>query len=89
MSEILLLGAGASIEAGLASAYDMTRKMLELINERVKHFSGDPTEKIELEKQWEVLNFVHSQLVDDAQKRYGNPKIDCVDFELLYNKCIW
>jgi hypothetical protein len=85
MSEMLLLGAGASIEAGLASAYDMTKKMLEIINERAKNHSGDPATKPKLEKQSEVLNYVHARLVDDAQKRYGNPKIDCVDFELLYN----
>lgn len=85
MSEMLLLGAGASIEAGLANAYDMTKKMLEIINERAKNYSGDPTTKIELEKQSEVLNYAHAGLVADAQKRYSNPTIDCVDFELLYN----
>lgn len=85
MSEMLLLAAGASIEAGLANAYDMTKKMLEIINERAKTYSGDPTTKIELEKQSEVLNYVHARLVADAQKRYGDPTIDCVDFELLYN----
>jgi hypothetical protein len=85
MSEMLLLGAGASIEAGLANAYDMTKKMLEIINERAKNYSGDPATKIELEKQSEVLNYVHDRLVADAKIRYGNPKIDCVDFELLYN----
>lgn len=85
MSEMLLLGAGASIEAGLANAYDMTKKMLEIINERAKNFSGDPARKTELEKQSEVLNYVHDRLVADARTRYRNPTIDCVDFELLYN----
>lgn len=85
MGEMLLLGAGASIEAGLANAYDMTKKMLEIINERAKSYSGDSTSKIELEKQSEVLNYVNARLVADAQKRYRKPAIDCVDFELLYN----
>jgi hypothetical protein len=85
MSEMLLLAAGASIEAGLANAYDMTKSMLEIINERAKTYSGDPTTKIELEKQSEVLNYVFARLVADAQTRYGDPTIDCVDFELLYN----
>lgn len=85
MSEMLLLGAGASIEAGLANAYDMTKQMLKMISERAKNYSGDPTDKIELEKQSEVLNYVHNRLVADAQKRYGDPTIGCVDFELLYN----
>src|ERR1700675_1100651 len=85
MSEMLLLAAGASIEAGLANAYDMTKKMLEIINERAKNSAGDPTTKLELKKQSEVLDYVHARLVADAQKRYGNPTIDCVDFELLYN----
>lgn len=85
MSEMLLIAAGASIEAGLANAYDMTKRMLEIINDRAKNYSGDPNTKKELEKQSEVLNYVNARLVADAQKRYIDNTIDCVDFELLYN----
>jgi hypothetical protein len=88
MNEMLLLGAGASIEAGLANAYDMTKKMLEMIKEQAKKLFRCSDDKKELETQFEVLDFVHSQLVADAQKRYGDPTIDCVDFELLYNALI-
>ncbi len=35
MSEMLLLGAGASVEAGVPSAYKMTREILERFNDCV------------------------------------------------------
>jgi hypothetical protein len=85
MSEVLFLAAGASIEAGLANAYNMTKQMLAIIDDHTKNFSGDPNDKKEVEKQWEILNFVNNRLIDDAKKRYSDPTIDCVDFELLYN----
>lgn len=82
---MLLLAAGASIEAGLPNAYGMTKQMLQIIDDRRKNFTGNSKDKKEIEKEWKILNFVNDRLIDDAKKRYSDPTIDCVDFELLYN----
>ncbi len=78
----MLLAAGASIESGLANAYDMTTKMLKIIEDQVKNYLGPSNDKKELEKQWEILKFVNDRLVADSKVRYSSDK---VDFETLYN----
>jgi len=69
--EMLLLGAGASVEAGIPDAKQMAREIVRL-------FNGDSS----LEKEAEVLNFVNDRLTAHAKKIH--PFID-VDIEALYN----
>lgn len=71
-SEMLLLGAGASIEAGIPDAKLMAEEI-------VKNFNSAP----HLVKEAEVLSFVNDQLIAHAQK--SDPTIDHVDVEALYN----
>lgn len=71
---MLLLGAGASVEAGIPDAKTMAKRI-------VKKFEDDP----HLKGEAAVLTFVNAQLIADAQKRAGDPSIDCVDVEALYN----
>ena len=73
-TEMLLLGAGASKEAGIPDAKGMAEEF-------IKKFNSDSR----FEKEAEVLNFVNAQLIADARKRSADPKIDCVDVEELYN----
>ncbi len=37
MTEMLLLGAGASVEAGITGAYEMTEKILERFNNKNRY----------------------------------------------------
>lgn len=73
-NEMLLLGAGASIEAQIPDA----KKMAKAI---IKEFNADSN----LVEEAKVLNFVNEQLIVAEQKKYGDPTIDCVDIEALYN----
>jgi len=73
-TEMLLLGAGASVEAGIPDAKSMAKRI-------VKKFQNDSR----LKGEADVLIFVNAQLIADAQKRSGDPSIDCVDVEALYN----
>lgn len=72
--EMLLLGAGASMEAGVPDAKQMAKEIVRIFNED-NH----------LEKEAKVLNFVNEQLISDARKRASDSTIDCVDIEALYN----
>lgn len=72
--EMLLLGAGASKEAGIPDAKEMAREI-------IKKFNTDSR----LEKEAEVLNFLNEQLIEAARRRTSDPTIDCVDIEELYN----
>ncbi len=73
-TEMLLLGAGASVEAGIPDAKTMARRI-------VKKFEDERR----LKGEADVLTFVNAQLIADAQRRAGDPSIDCVDVEALYN----
>ncbi|HXQ72760.1 MAG TPA: hypothetical protein VN844_19840, partial [Pyrinomonadaceae bacterium] len=73
-AEMLLLGAGASKEAGIPDAKEMAKEM-------IKKFNADSR----LEKEAQVLNFLNEQLIAAARKRSSNPALDCVDIEELYN----
>lgn len=73
MKEMILLGAGASIEAGVPGAYKMTTKMLELF-EKDRH-SGKSTE---------VLRFVIGGLLFQLGIEGKNP-FDGVNVEDLFN----
>jgi hypothetical protein len=72
--EMLLLGAGASVEAGVPNAMQMAEKIIE-------KFNADPGRA----DQADVLNFVNERLIDDARRKKGDPTIDRVDVEALYN----
>jgi hypothetical protein len=72
--EMLLLGAGASKEAGIPDPKEMAREI-------IKKFNTDSR----LEKEAEVLNFLNEQLIEAARRRTSDPTIDCVDIEELYN----
>lgn len=73
-AETLLLGAGASKEAGIPDAKEMAKEI-------IKKFNADSR----LEKEAKVLSFLNEQLIAAARKRSGNPAIDSVDIEELYN----
>jgi NAD-dependent SIR2 family protein deacetylase len=73
-TEMLLLGAGASVEAGIPDAKRMAKEIIKKFNDSDN-----------LTKEAEVLNFVNEQLIADARKRYSDSSIDCVDIEALYN----
>jgi NAD-dependent SIR2 family protein deacetylase len=73
-TEMLLLGAGASVEAGIPDAKRMAKEIIKTFND-----------SDHLAKETEVLNFVNEQLIADARKRYSGPSIDCVDIEALFN----
>lgn len=73
-TEMLLLGAGASVEAGIPDAKTMSMRIIE-------KFNSDPRLK-DLAK---VVRFVNERLVVDARIRLGDISIDCVDVEALYN----
>jgi NAD-dependent SIR2 family protein deacetylase len=73
-NEMLLLGAGASVEAGIPDAKQMARVIIEKFNANTG-----------LVKEAEVLNFVNERLIADSQKKHSDPTIDCVDIEALYN----
>lgn len=74
MSEMLLLGAGASVSADVPGAYDMTKRMLEL-------FQRNPSFKVHSR----VLSFVIGGLQFQIGKRGGNPLTHGVNIEDLFN----
>lgn len=74
INEMLLLGAGASVDAGIPDANGMAKEI-------IKKFNADTR----FEKEAEILNFVNERLIEAARKRSSNPAIDCVDVEELYN----
>jgi hypothetical protein len=73
MREMILLGAGASIEAGVPGAFNMTNRMLEV-------FENNPL----LEKQSRVLRFVVSGLLFQEGIKGSNP-FNGVNIEDLFN----
>ncbi len=73
MSEMILLGAGASVEAGVPGAYDMTREI-------AARFQSDE----ELQRYAPVLSFVIGGLLFQQGIRGNNP-YDGVDVEELFN----
>lgn len=76
MSEMLLLGAGASVEAGVPSAFKMTEEILERFNN---------ANNSNLREYAKVLNFVIGGLLYDAGKRNNNPFTSGVNVEDLFN----
>lgn len=75
-NEMLLLGAGASVEAGVPSAYKMTEEILLRFNNQNNYNLRDYTK---------VLNFVIGGLLFDAGKRNNNPFTNGVNVEDLFN----
>lgn len=73
-NEMLLLSAGASVEADVPDAKRMAKEIIQ-------NFNADAR----LRNEADVLNFVNAQLVDDARRRASDPSIDGVDVEALYN----
>ncbi len=71
-NEMLLFAAGASVEAGVPSAWKMSKHIVEKFN------SDDRNARFR-----DALNFVNDTLIEHEQKL--NPKEDCVDVESLYN----
>lgn len=76
MSEVILLGAGASVEAGVPSAYKMTEEIIERFNNERSY---------NLREYAKVLNFVVGGLLFDAGKRNNNPLTNGVNVEDLFN----
>lgn len=74
MKEMLLLGAGASVEAGIPDSYDMTKKISE-------HFRKDST----LHKQAHVISFVVGGLLFQQGVRGEDPLVEGVNVEDLFN----
>ena len=74
MKELFLLGAGASVEAGVPDTYNMTRKMLE-------NFSENGNSRYQ--EYAKVLNFVISGLIF-KQGIEGNSPFDGVNIEDLF-----
>ena len=76
MKELILLGAGASIEAGIPGAYEMTEKMLEA-------FSKD----FQYSQLYKVLKFVVGGLFFQQGTKGNNP-YNGVNIEDLFNAVI-
>ncbi|MGI8493902.1 MAG: SIR2 family protein [Pyrinomonadaceae bacterium] len=76
MSEMLLLGAGASVEAGIPDAYKMTEEILKRFNDENRH---------RLREYAKVLNFIIGGLLFDVGKRNFNPLTSGVNVEDLFN----
>jgi len=74
MSEMLLLGAGASIEAGVPGAFGMTNKIVE-------HFRNSPLRK----KHAAVVSFVAGGLLFKKGIQGENPLTSGVNVEELFN----
>ncbi len=74
MSEMLLLGAGASVEANVPGAYKMTEKIAE-------RFRADPTRK----RHAHVISFVIGGLLFEAGKKGLDPLSAGVNVEDLFN----
>ena len=74
MSEMILLGAGASIEAGVPGAYDMTKEI-------AKRFRENPL----LKKHAHVISFVIGGLLFEAGKNNQDPLTAGVNVEELFN----
>jgi hypothetical protein len=73
MTEMLLLGAGASIEAGVPGAYSMTQKIASLFRENWQ-----------LQRYSPVISFAIGALLFQQGVRGGNP-FDGVNVEELFN----
>lgn len=73
MKEMILLGAGASVDAGVPGAFDMTQKLINL-------FGNDP----ELSKHSHVLRFAVGGLLFQ-QGINGNDPFSGIDVEALFN----
>lgn len=82
MNEMLLLGAGASVEAKIPSAYEMAKEIHRRYQDDVKNYRGSKENKSKLEEQLRVFNLVYEHLAKDSKKRYGS---SAVDVEALYN----
>jgi hypothetical protein len=74
MSEMLLLGAGASVEAGVPGAFEMTGKILE-------HFRGSPF----LKNHSAVITFVTGGLLFKKGIQGDDPLTSGVNVEELFN----
>jgi len=70
MKEIILLGAGASVEAGVPAAYDMTKKLMDLFPETSKH--------------GHIIRFVVGGMLMQKGVKGENP-FDGVNVEDLFN----
>lgn len=73
MKEMFLLGAGASVEAGIPAVYDMTKKMLD--------FFGDDNR---LNRQFRILKFVVGGLLFQQGAKNINP-YKGINIEDLFN----
>ena len=74
MDEMILLGAGASVDAGVPHAYGMTESI-------VKQFRNDPS----LEKYGHVVSFVIGGLLFEAGKNNEDPLNCGVNVEQLFS----
>lgn len=74
-----MLGAGASVEAGVPSAYKMTEEILERFNNR-NHYG--------VREYAKVLNFVIGGLLYEAGRRNSNPLTNGVNVEDLFNSVL-
>src|SRR4051794_30038485 len=74
MTEMLLLGAGASVDAGVPSAYDMTKAIAD-------QFRSDPL----LKQHARVVSFVIGGLLFEAGKSGQDPLTAGVNVEDLFN----
>ena len=74
MTEMLLLGAGASVEAGVPGAYEMTKQIISRIRARPG-----------LHKEGHLLSFVAGGLLLEAGKANQDPFTAGVNVEDLFN----
>lgn len=72
MSEMLLLGAGASVEAKVPDAKRMAKEIIKKFND-------------EKPKEAELVNYINERLIKNEQLIKNDSTIDCVDVEALYN----
>ncbi len=83
MNEMLLLGAGASVEAGVSSAYKMTEEIAKALEAKSsQHFLNkhDPSSTIS-----QTLNFIIGGLLFEEAKKGNNPFTIGVNVEDAFN----
>ncbi len=82
LSEVVLLGAGASKDAGLPDSFELTKRIVDRLNEAA---SGHGYVNEELQDAQKVVNFVLGGLLYKAAKGNANPTQTPVNVEEFFS----
>ena len=84
MNEMLLLGAGASVEAGIPSAYKMTQEIALALENKARGHLLREAKKAQVLKA-HALNFVIGGLLFEEAKKGNNPFTTGINVEDVFN----